>query len=354
MTDTIAKPETKRRKIRGRRRFLFGMIYVGYVAALGWLGIKAYWYIEFDVPLTRTVHADDVWQTYYPELWKSGVIDAEMSDDDGTFDVLLLGGSVLEQTAEEMERQLKSRHGDRVRVFNLAISAHTTRDSFQKFSRLHEDKRFDLIVVYHGINDVRMNCCPRKDFRDDYSHCSWYASFQRRIKAGTLLTEGIAAAATRGKIGLGAPDEEMLDHGSDIKTESGFRENIKAIVDRAASVGTPVLLMTFAYYLTPDYSRAGFENGELDYGDGQFQLAVEIWGRSQTVAATIDAHNRVLFGLSDRSDKVLFVDQRKQMPRDGRHFSDPCHLTENGIRKFVDNLMPTIDHKFPAALQPSR
>src|SRR5258707_744797 len=63
--------------------------------------------------------------------------------------------------------------------------AGSSRDSLIKYLQLGDDQ-FELVIVYDGINDVRMNCCPREQFRDDYSHCSWYYEIQKLIDAGRM------------------------------------------------------------------------------------------------------------------------------------------------------------------------
>jgi lysophospholipase L1-like esterase len=342
-------PETENGSGRVRRswkrRVSFGLIYTAYVMVLAWAGIKAYWYIAFDVPITRNAEPDDVWRLYYPELWDSQAMNTGLSKEDGYIDVLLLGASVLEQTAPELEQQLQKLFGNRLRIYNLAKSAHTTRDSYHKFQRLR-DKRFDLIIVYHGINDVRMNCCPPGEFRDDYTHCSWYASFQKRIKAKSLTFQGIVVNTSQVKIGLWASDQELLKFGNTIKTKTAFQTNVESIVKEAAKTSTPVLLMTFAYHIPGNYSRESFEKGELDYGDGHYQLAAELWGYPKNVTATIDAHNSVLHEIHQRHDNVLFIDQQRNVPSNGQQFSDPCHLTDTGIKTFVSQMLPVIKQKF--------
>ena len=238
---------------------------------------------------------------------------------------------------------MRKRYGDRVRVFNLAKSAHTTRDSSLKYSRL-KDKHFDLIIVYHGINDCRMNCIPKEDFRDDYSHCAWYDSFQRRLKSGTLSLQGISAGF---KIGLGEPDRRDRQFGHDVKTGTAFRRNLESIVTAARDRYTPVVLMSFATYLPNNYSEDRFRAGQLDYGNGEHGMPVETWGDPAAVIAAVETHNAVIQDVAYRFDNVLYVDQKRLLPDNGTSFSDVCHLTKRGIRVFVGNLVPAIERRFP-------
>jgi GDSL-like Lipase/Acylhydrolase family len=319
------------------RRVRFAVLYSLYVAGVVLVGWKLYGYFVFDVPLTRPANADDVWSLYYPELWKSGAIDSNAKPDDGRLEVLLLGASVLEQMTEPLEQELKKRYGNNVRLYNLSKSAHTTRDSRNKLSRLR-DKHFDVIVVYHGINDVRMNCVPKSEYRDDYSHCAWYASFEQRLNSGAISVKGVAAGLDKGSIGLGEPDEKDRGYGRDIKTGPAFRANLEAIVKSARSKGIPVVLMSFATYLPPDYTKTRFQAGQLDYGEGRFKLPAEVWGNPPDVLAAVKVHNAVIRDVAARFDNVRFVDQAKLLPRNGKVFADVCHLTPYGCNLFAKNL----------------
>jgi hypothetical protein len=73
--------------------------------------------------------------------------------------------SLLEQLAFTGHRN--------VRVFNLSMPALTSRDGWLQYAAIGEG-RFDLVMVYHGINDARANNAPPEIFREDYSHYSWY------------------------------------------------------------------------------------------------------------------------------------------------------------------------------------
>jgi hypothetical protein len=146
---------------------------------LGEFAARSYWRLAWGVPILQP---EQIWYRFYPEVRDAHVEAAPPDKADGVFEVLLLGGSVLHgdfgPIAADFESDLAARLGRPVRVFNLAHVARTTRDSLLKYRRL-ANRSFDLVVVYHGINDVRMNNCPRAMFRSDYSHSGWYAAIER-------------------------------------------------------------------------------------------------------------------------------------------------------------------------------
>ncbi|HLQ46400.1 MAG TPA: SGNH/GDSL hydrolase family protein [Planctomycetaceae bacterium] len=339
----VAIAATTKPPARGmRRRWLFWSIYPLYLALLGWVGLWIYGFLRAGGTAPKTATLEGIWSTFYPELLGSEVRQVSATPDDRHVDVLLLGGSVLEQVGPDLQSTLTARLGSGVRVCNLARSAHTTRDSLLKH-RLLRDKAFDLVVVYHGINDVRMNCCPPGVFRDDYTHCAWYRSIERRTRAGRMTLTNIALEDLERCIGLGAPSPELLDWGAEIKTPAAFRRNVTEIVEAAQAARQPVLLMTFAYYLPENYTRERFERGELDYGSGPFRLSAELWGRPENVAATIDAHNAVIRQVAADHPEAIFVDMQAELPKTGRYFSDVCHLTPEGCRRFADRMTQAFD-----------
>ncbi len=287
---------------------------------------------------------------YYPELRPGG---EPLAPEKDSLDVLLLGGSVLHpdwgSIPQTLKEQLTQRTGRDVNVLNLAKPGHTTLDSLYKLRRLR-GHALDLVVCYHGINDLRLNNCPRETFRQDYSHYSWYWVINRFENhrgipdLACLFSLTYRFARLYEKLGASSrfipkdrPIESMMQHGGDIKTEAPFRRNMAGILARARSEGTPVVLMPFAFHLPSDYSLEAFEARGLDYC--LHSCAVEIWGRPEHIAKGIRAHNEILLSLAEGSDNVLLVDQRAGIPRSGRYFNDVCHLTQKGCGLFVENLV---------------
>ena len=335
--------------LRGGRRALFLGAYCLFCAGLCFAAAALYWKLQTGAPLTQSV---SVWDYHYPELRASELRDLPRERNDGTFDVLLLGGSVLEPAWGDVERELRQRLeqecGDNYRLINLGRSAHTSRDSLLKYGHI-EDARFDLVINYDGINDVRMNNCRREIFRDDYSHCSWYRSFDQRLAAGTISLPAavLQQIETLGEsIGRGPPASDVeAGFGCDIKTPGPFRKNLEAILELAAQRGDTVLLQTFAWHLPADYSRERFERGELDYdlrSDGR-SCAAEMWSKPGCIGPIVEAQNDEVRSLVSKRPEVLLVDQAKLLPGGRENFVDLCHLTAAGSRRFVDNLWPAVE-----------
>lgn len=332
------------------RRILFVGVYLLFCWGLLFLGAKMFWWWRAGVPFDQTA---DIWDSYYPELRRSQVRETHPRHNDDRFDLLLLGGSVLEPAWGDIEKRLteklQSEVGDHFRIYNLGHAAHTSRDSLLKYSHL-PDEQFELVIVYDGINDVRLNCCPRALFRDDYRHFAWYNSFQKRLAAGSMSLPAWLvdeAQLLNETLEFNAENEAMLEEGRDVKTVRPLQRNLEEILGTAAVRGDTMLLTTFAYHIPEEYSRERFESGMLKYGDpkGRRPCAAELWGKPAYVIAAIDAQNAAIRTLAAEHRDAFFVDQRAQMPEDGTLFIDPCHLTDEGCRKFVDNLWPAVKRR---------
>ncbi|MBW1946038.1 MAG: hypothetical protein JRJ51_24915 [Deltaproteobacteria bacterium] len=111
-------------------------------------------------------------------------------------------------------------------------------------------------------------------------------------------------------------------------------------MDIAKQKGEPVLLMSFCYYVPPDYSLEGFMKRKLDYT--LFGAPTEIWGISKNVVKGIDVHNGIIGAFDGYSKGVSYVDQRASFPQGGAYFNDICHLTQQGCERFVDGIFPRI------------
>lgn len=355
MADSLfsAEPSAPRRPGRWwRRRLVLYPLYIAYLLGLVWLGFKIFLRIQYGVSVVAPTAAVSLEDFYYPELRKTGALDVAATDDE-RLDVLLLGGSVLEQVGPELQRVLEARCSRPVEVYNVARSAHTSRDSLLKW-RFLKGRRFDVVVIYHGINDIRMNCVAPGLFREDYTHCAWYAGFESRRAAGTvnlpaILTQTASRAAER--IGLGEPEAADLAFGSEIRTPGPFRQNLAEIVAGVREQQGVVVLCSFASFLPENYTRDAFRSHELGYGSGVYELPVEAWGLPDNVSRTLDAHNRQIreLAVAGAGPDLRFLDLAREFPADGEHFSDVCHLTADGTRFWVQMVLPAIPDCFDGA-----
>jgi hypothetical protein len=302
---------------------------------------RVYW-LSRGVPIC---HAERIWHTFYPEALASGVETATITRDDDTYDVLLLGGSVLYPAfgkVAEILQTLEQDVGKPVRLYNLSNIAMTSLDSRLQYERL-EKQRFDLVIVYDNINDVYMNECPAAVYRDDYAHAPRYAQIYAIDQHPELpcvtfpytMHYLVSRAVDRLQLS-NRPRREWQAHGADIKSVPAFAANVQAIVDIARRRGDPLVLMTYAYHIDPNYTEEAFEAQELDYDAHVSTIA--LWGTPENVKRTLDVHNAVTRRIAAENPGVTLIDEQALMPTGARYFNDICHLTDAGCAVFVQHI----------------
>lgn len=320
----VETPWRKRQRFGGKRALLTAT--AGVLVAMGLA--KA------------AVGSIDVWTFYYPELADSSAL--ADGDDDEHFDVVFLGGSVLQQVAQKLTPDdLKSLAppGKPVRFYDLTVAAHTSRDSLLKM-RLLKHREFDLVVVYHGINDARMNCCEESLFRDDYTHCTWYESMTERVARRKLTLTDIVSDTTTRLIPIGEPTPQNARHGHKIKTAPTVRANLQEIIDIASRTPyTRVVLGTFALSLPEHYTRERFDKKELGYAPGRYSMPAESWGEPEAVRRAVATHNEVTREIAAQNKRVILLDMEKELGDEISLFSDLCHLSDSGCAAFTEVLM---------------
>lgn len=336
-------------RVSVHRRALYAILLVVLVIASIEIASRLYLKIQFDASLA---HPGTSLHRFYPQLANLETIHRQSNDK--TFNVLLLGASVVEQLVGPLTRRLADATSMPVKVVNFAVSAHTSRDSLFKYRHL-ADANFDLVIVYHAINDVRANNISQAAYRDDYSHFAWYATINVFEDSDPMLPGAaprvLTLALHETKVRLGwiktlpmtRVRADAFQHGRSIKTADAFRRNLEEIVTLASDAKSEVALLTFASHLPAEYSIERFRAGQLDYEPTKhFGLPAELWGAPRNVAAGIRAHNEVIVDIASRFDNVLFIDQQRLIPQDGRYFVDICHLSPAGVALFVDNIMAVI------------
>lgn len=316
------------------RQILRRILYVIYVLVLGFLGFRGFLWWVYSVAPADFSNTVDACQLHYPELSARGIAAARRDNDE--LQILLLGASVAEQTGPVLQERLSLACPVPVRVHNAAVSAHTTQDSLNKLGCLYEQgAQFDIIIVYHAINDVRMNCVAAEDFRDDYSHCGWYASFNRKKHSGRMSVRETVSDSMDRMIGLGTPEAEDVAFGAEIKTGPAFRMHLEKIIEMAEQQETPVVLMSFATHFVPGYSRAALESGQLGYASGQYVLGTEVWGHPDNVQKGVSVHNEVIRSVSADHPELPFIDMESELTTI-ELFTDVCHLSPAGLERFGD------------------
>ena len=344
-------------KSRRRRRWILLAVYLVFLLLLVEVCSRAF--------LTLTMGASPLRPSgginrFYPEV---GQALAERGEGERTVRVLFLGGSVLAPGERDiqwvLQQELGQRVGRPVQVINVARHAHMTPDSLRKY-RMLADQRFDLVIFYHAINDVRANICPDDVYRDDYSHMLWHRNINRFTAhgeldvlafpyVGHLLWDTVADRVSPPALvpmktaeGEVTPEGDnfapWLKHGAKIKTGPAFARNVEAVVSLARRRAEPLLLLTFATYLAPGYTLDRFEQKKLDYA--KHDVPTEVWGRPAHITGGVAAHNELLRRIGKAGNGLHFVDMAATIKDGKASYDDICHLTLAGRRAWVKAVLP--------------
>lgn len=259
----------------------------------------------------------------------------------GRLRVVCLGGSTTygpsAQTAYPaiLENLLRQRGVD-VEVVNAGVPGWTSRESRLNFERRIEPLDPDLVIVYHGRNDLIPQAY--NNFRDDYSHfrdsafdfrgvADSRASLKKWFRLSNLFM-----LATRASSGISGFDEaaehpifaavrtenrpepsEVLTNLAGTDRGLAFRNNTEAIIERAMRSGARVMLATFAFL--PEK----FKTSHFLTNDPVIHVPL---------AEQVAQNNNVLRELASEHDVLLA--NTEVLSEHPYLFDDDCHVNAKG------------------------
>lgn len=321
------------------------------VAFRTWLSVdKKYPFWRPDLALQRT---------YYYETYR--LLDSTIRQDDGHFDILILGGSVVadewhSSVARRLRDTLRSRSGNpNIRYWNAANLGHCSRDNLQKY-RLFTRQRFDLVLYYEAINETRLNNIPRRWFKTDYTHYFWYDEIDLLRRHAELrwtvipfslhfLGHRLAELVGLRPFVNNKPNAADQRNGGDLKTPPVYRANLEAIAHLARQRNEPLLLLNFDYYIPPTIRSGHGARANSAYAPCGLWSPIETWGTLENVEKGILSHQAVMRGLATNLPNVRYLNMHARMPKARRYFCDICHLTEDGSAAFADTLATYLLHE---------
>lgn len=253
----------------------------------------------------------------------------------GEVKILTLGGSSFfyRNMTQWLKRAFVQKGWNNVKITGAALSAHTSRSSVLKYNYLLSRFEFDYVLIYHGVNDLWANRVVPEDYRSDYSHLDPNYRDLKSVSFKLIYDNLIWKKLHK---------TEEYEHYPSVEA---FRRNLAYLIGAVRARGGEVILMTFASYIPPHYSRERFEQDLLGYNleDRILMQAVENWGKVERVREGLFRHNQVIRDLA-RQLCVPLIDQELLMQdlfllRQGYWFSDFCHLSVPGTKKFVSHII---------------
>lgn len=256
----------------------------------------------------------------------------------GTYRIVCIGGSTTYTNSvrdyrnsypDQLERVLREEYGhDSVQVVNAGVGAWSSWESLIGLMFRVLPLSPDLLVVYHGTNDVHPRLVPPELYRRDNSGLSRQWDTSSHWWEGSVLLRWIGVRkgwARKNSVGGRAKlDYEDLDYEAclDANPPVYFEQNLETMVVLARHEGVAIMLATWAwsdqlddYAATPHYQRGFRENNEV-------------------VLAVAEANGVPVFDFAGAMTKEAAV------------WSDGRHVNEEGARMKAEMFAAFIDEHF--------
>jgi len=243
--------------------------------------------------------------------------------------ILTLGGSVMlsRNMTDRLEAKLNDVSAQKVEILGAALSGHDTRSSIIKFEYLAQYD-FDYVLIYHGINDLWNNHVAPADFRSDYSHRS---PWNRRdvILDNSLLCRLAFNGWPRTK-------PKTVINGTGFKSAETLSRNLGDLIHKIRAKRSAPILLTFSWLIPDGYTPQKFKAGLLGYKNPErlTYTPVHVWGPPGYVETGLKLHNVKIRQLAKELD-VYLIDTEQEIPLDLRYFGDVCHFSDEGVERFI-------------------
>lgn len=247
--------------------------------------------------------------------------------------ILILGASVVfnRRFADKLKERLQRISPYPIEVVGAALRMHTSYSDLYKYEFLSRYK-FDYVLIYNGTNDLWANHVAPYDFRNDYSQISaWY-------KRNWLLTHSVLYRSLYNKYIYRKP--ATVKEGSGLRSIEIYKANIERLIDLIYGDGGKVVLMSLAMNIPDNYSLDAFKSDSLGYNNPEQydKCCLEVWGSKEYVKHGVEELNKAIRQIAKKRNTYL-IPQDELMSADISLFGDPCHFSEKGTRKFINNIV---------------
>ena len=290
----------------------------------------------------------------YPGINRHGFKgpDFEKKKKPSTYRIFCLGGSttlnpflkVEESYPFKLWKILKKRYPDRnIQVQNAGMSYYTSQHSLINYLIRVKDFEPDMVVIFHGINDLVMSFTPPQfsiagyDFRSDYSHYLGPQAFMfmdlMRQREPTISDASIVIRSTTNLFSARFFSDLRFKKTERIPWEvdhfpslASFRRNMEALCHLTEDDGVILMLATQPFLYKTQMSEE--EKSTLTFpwehaNDGVRQASISsmIGGMKQFNATTEELAKNYHFPL---------VNLEAEVTKSLTHFSDDVHFTPRG------------------------
>lgn len=259
--------------------------------------------------------------------------------------VLLLGGSVLWGAGRK--HIIEDATDPPINAYNLAQTGQSTRDSLNKLEYVTKlGYRFDYIIFYHGINEVRANNVPPDVFQSDYDHYSFNhfgntifqskRPFLNQLLRSSLCFRAYSLWVTlrstsffgQRYLHIAFPREDWLQYGDSIKSAKSFEGNLLNIATIAQEQGSTLIVPYFVY----DPQLDTYQSNPETFVNMDMRHYTQQWGLPGHVWKGLQEHNSVM---ALHADRYHYSDATKVFMQSPDNFTDPCHFTDEAAPEFA-------------------
>ena len=216
---------------------------------------------------------------------------------------------------------------------NAAVPGYTVRSSLRNLRERVAALDPDVIVIYHGTNDLSAETRALATEQGLYREAadresSWLAEhsllwylLEKNVRIMNLQRE---AAEAQGRLSFSA---QAL--GAD------FRSRMTELVMEAADVAPLVFLVTFSHRL-----RAG-QSPEEKLEAAASALYYMPFMTPDGLISSFERYNEIIRAVAG-STPALLIEGALDIPGDGLHFNDTVHFTDTGSRKMAQRVTRAI------------
>jgi len=310
------------------------------------LGLRVFLHVIMKLPITAPHEL--LKEGIYPEV---GFVESNYKYGKENFNILLLGGSVINPKWSDLEKTLGKNvqlHTNlNVNVYNLSMPGHNSLDNLIKYETLQEFN-FDVVVYYENINETRVNNIDSAHFKDDYSHIGWYRNIYLIKKHPELkftvipfflnyVVDRINMKVNRNKyIFDQKPTLKNFDKVSPTNSAKTFRINLSSINEIAKQKKENLLLCTYAYYVPANVTLTGFNEDKKYYSECKLSSPVTNLGNVNNTLKSLKLQNDVIRMVAKQEPNVILYDFLSDIQVGKLQFCDICHMTPVG-NKLLSN-----------------
>jgi lysophospholipase L1-like esterase len=279
----------------------------------------------------------------------------------GTFRIFFLGGSTVfcetdpfEKThARLLERLLQEQYPDRkIELQNAGYPWYTSQQSLMNYLFKIKDFEPDLILVWHGINDLcrsfEQEDLTYGSYQPDYSNylgptarmAKHYANVRakpRPLVTAHSYTIGTIAGVFRGvlysDLGQAPPVEGDVPLGRFLSLPA-FRRNMTSLAAHAQLDGVRIVLATQPTLYRDDLSDE--ERKKIAF-PRMFCVEGGVYPDLASMIRAMDAYNDHVRAIAAEHG-VPLVNLDRLIPKQGEYFFDDCHFTETGNARVAQEM----------------